>query len=267
MDTLSFSYTPLTNIPSVSENDTTSITSYINRLFVLAVVIGAILAVVKITIGGFKYMMSDVITDKSAAKKDITGALLGLGIVLSTFLVLYTIYPNLVNTNILGGGRTLQTGGGTLESQAQQPADGGAACNKNDPDFNECMGKTCPLGVTSEGACVTDCDVTNATCMAAKCGAAGVYPDGRDTNNIPKWKCGGGDENTDDEEDSSEELDTADDNNSDNTATNLPGLCPIDGVGNASAARDVCSNECERVGGVPQIVGTHPNRAIACNPS
>jgi hypothetical protein len=75
--------------------------SYFNRLYMVAVAIGAILAFIKISIAGVKWSMSDVVTDKSSAREDIKGALLGLAILLIPFIVLNTIYDGLVRLNVL----------------------------------------------------------------------------------------------------------------------------------------------------------------------
>ena len=46
----------------------------LNNIFLLAISAAAIFAVIKIIIGGVKYMLSDVVTTKESAKKDIKGA-------------------------------------------------------------------------------------------------------------------------------------------------------------------------------------------------
>lgn len=95
-------YQPLTGIPGVTDTGgNTSLAGYVNALFILSVVAGALLAVIKIALGGFQYMMSDIITSKESAKRDITGALLGLGILLASVTILFTINKDLVNLNIL----------------------------------------------------------------------------------------------------------------------------------------------------------------------
>lgn len=91
-------YIPLAGIPGVTSGSV-NLTSYINALFLLSISLGAMIGVIKIGLGGFKYMMSEVVTSKEDARKDITGALIGLGILLSTFVVLYAINPELVNMN------------------------------------------------------------------------------------------------------------------------------------------------------------------------
>ncbi len=121
-------YKPLVGIPGLPSDSTRSLSGYINIVYLLTVSIGALLAFLKITIAGVKYAMSDVITDKGEAKKDIMGALFGLAILLIPFIVLNTIYGGLVNLDILGGatrvnvstspsgGGAVQVGSGDLEN-------------------------------------------------------------------------------------------------------------------------------------------------------
>lgn len=95
-------YTPLTTIPGVT-NAGGGLVGYIQALFLLSISVGALLAVIKIAIGGFQYMMTDVVTSKENARRDIFGALIGLGILLASVLVLTTIYPDLVRLDIFTG--------------------------------------------------------------------------------------------------------------------------------------------------------------------
>ena len=94
-------YTPLIGIPGLATGQGTGLASYLNRLYIITIGIGAIIAFIKIAMAGVKWSMSDVITDKGAAKEDIKGALLGLAILLIPFIVLNTIYPGLTSLNIL----------------------------------------------------------------------------------------------------------------------------------------------------------------------
>jgi hypothetical protein len=82
-----------------------------------------VLAVLKITIAGVKYMLSDVVTSKESAKKDIQGALFGLLIVLAAVIILNTINPSLsrfaifytgVTGELIQGDGASDTGGGTV---------------------------------------------------------------------------------------------------------------------------------------------------------
>ena len=90
-------YTPLVGIPGVSGGN---FDSYINAMYGLAISIAALLAVIKIIIAGVKWMMTDVVTSKSEAKKDIQGALLGLLVVLAAVLILTVINPQISNSTL-----------------------------------------------------------------------------------------------------------------------------------------------------------------------
>ncbi len=93
-------YVPLVGLPQVAGTGQ-GLAAYFNQLYMVTIAIGAILAFIKISIAGVKWSLSDVVTDKGDAKKDINGALLGLAILLIPFIVLNTIYPGLTNLNIL----------------------------------------------------------------------------------------------------------------------------------------------------------------------
>ncbi len=94
------SYKPLVGIPGLDPNNL-STAGYINALYILSISVAAFLAVVRIILAGVQYMLSDVVTDKGAAKKQIQGALLGLLIVLGAVLILETINPKLTDFTAL----------------------------------------------------------------------------------------------------------------------------------------------------------------------
>lgn len=73
---------------------------YINLLYVTSISIASLLAVIKIIIAGLKYMLSDVVTTKGDALKDIRTSLLGLILIISAVLVLNVINPNLTKLDI-----------------------------------------------------------------------------------------------------------------------------------------------------------------------
>ena len=85
-------YVQIVNIPNVNPGD---INTYMNSLYVLAITIAALLAVIKIVIAGVKWMTTDIVTSKGDAKKDIQGALLGLLIILSVVLIIEVINPDI----------------------------------------------------------------------------------------------------------------------------------------------------------------------------
>ena len=88
-------YQPLAGIPGVTTGTQPSFAAYVNALYSLAITGAAMFAVIKIVLAGVKYMTSSLVSGKEDAKGDILGALLGLLIILGTFLILNTINPNL----------------------------------------------------------------------------------------------------------------------------------------------------------------------------
>ncbi len=93
-------YQPLVGIPGV-DNAASNFNQYINQLYFVSISIAALLAVIKIIIGGVKWMLTDVVTQKSDAKNDIRSALLGLLLIIAAVLILGTINPQLTNLSVL----------------------------------------------------------------------------------------------------------------------------------------------------------------------
>ena len=86
----------LVGIPGLNP-DNLSTAGYINALYILSISVAAFLAVARIILAGVQYVLTDIVPAKDAARKQITGALLGLLIVISAVLVLETINPQLTN--------------------------------------------------------------------------------------------------------------------------------------------------------------------------
>lgn len=83
-------------LPGFSTTDNLTLSDLINTLYFISISLAGILAVIKIIIAGLKYALSDVVTNKSDAIRDIRGALIGLIIVISAVLVLTIINPSIV---------------------------------------------------------------------------------------------------------------------------------------------------------------------------
>lgn len=92
-------YCPLTALPGISKDATTpnvNINTYIPGVIKLIIGIAGALAVLRIMMGGIKYMTSDAFESKSDAKETINNALIGLLLAISAYIILYTLNPNLV---------------------------------------------------------------------------------------------------------------------------------------------------------------------------
>jgi hypothetical protein len=73
---------------------------FLNMLVFACVAIAAVLAVVMVAVGGFKYMTTDSMFAMGSAKEQITNAIVGLLIVLAAVLILRTINADLVSMKI-----------------------------------------------------------------------------------------------------------------------------------------------------------------------
>ena len=84
---------------SCSGND--CLTTLLNNSFKAAITLGAVLAVLRIAWAGYLYMASDIWSTKGEAKDILQNAVIGLLILLSIYLVLAQINPQLLNLNFL----------------------------------------------------------------------------------------------------------------------------------------------------------------------
>jgi hypothetical protein len=91
-------FTPLVGIPGI--DPAAGFNQYINALYAISISVAGLLAVIKIIIAGIKYTMSEVVTQKSDAKSEIQGALVGLIIVVSAVIVLNQINPQLTQSTL-----------------------------------------------------------------------------------------------------------------------------------------------------------------------
>lgn len=91
-------YEPLVGIPGIDAGS--DFNAYINALYKLSIALAALLAVIKIIVAGAKWMLTDLISSKEEAKKDIEGAVFGLLVIIAAVLILETINPQLTKTNV-----------------------------------------------------------------------------------------------------------------------------------------------------------------------
>jgi type IV secretory pathway VirB2 component (pilin) len=86
-------FKPLVGIPGVDNPE--NFDQYLQAIYATAIGLAALLAVIKIVIAGVKWMVTDIVTAKGDAKKDIEGAVFGLLVILGAVLILYIINPNI----------------------------------------------------------------------------------------------------------------------------------------------------------------------------
>jgi len=104
-------YVPLSPLPGDGGViDTTDPASYFARMFAIFVGLAAVIAVIMLVICGFQYMTSDAISSKESAKKRCWAAILGLGLILISWIILNTINPNLLKLPFASLQNTLKQG-------------------------------------------------------------------------------------------------------------------------------------------------------------
>ncbi|MES2315150.1 MAG: pilin [Patescibacteria group bacterium] len=74
--------------------------AYLNIMIKIFIGLCAVMAVVMIVMGGIEYMTSELISSKEAGRDRITNAVLGLILALGSYALLYTINPDLLNTDV-----------------------------------------------------------------------------------------------------------------------------------------------------------------------
>ncbi len=80
---------------------------YLNWVINLFIGLCAVAAVVMLVIAGIEYSSSELISTKAAAIERIKGAIFGLVLALTSWTLLYTINPDLLNSDVEMGGVTL----------------------------------------------------------------------------------------------------------------------------------------------------------------
>ncbi len=100
-------FVPLADIGNQSNKlgqlyDSPDLGTYVNRLFLFALSIGAILAVVRLMWAGYLYMGSgDMWSSKGKAREVFGDVVIGLLLLLAIYLILYQINPDILKLNIL----------------------------------------------------------------------------------------------------------------------------------------------------------------------
>lgn len=98
-------YTLLEKLPDIggtSEVTAPDLSQYLQWVFVFAISIAGILAVLMIVVGGIQYITAYGNPGKaSAGRERITQALLGLLLAVTAWLILYTINPDFIKGTLL----------------------------------------------------------------------------------------------------------------------------------------------------------------------
>jgi hypothetical protein len=169
-------YKLLAPFPTLTQTEGVPFPVYLKALVVLIVGLSIIFAVIMIVIGGIEYVMAAVPSAKSDGKKKIMGAIGGLILAIFSYLLLYTINPdltlvglNLRSVTVGGGGggggggdkddkklcvstvkpscsescKSYSTTADCATAQAVEQSKGLKNCGSEDAGDKECISKTC----------------------------------------------------------------------------------------------------------------------------
>lgn len=102
-------YIPLEYLPGAGQpNQPVDLQTYSSALLRIGVILAAILAVIMITIGGIRYITAgSSLNSTEEARNMIKQALIGLLVVLFSYLLLYTINPDILKNGL--NLKTIQT--------------------------------------------------------------------------------------------------------------------------------------------------------------
>ena len=94
-------FVPLQTVGGViEEGQEQELGDFLNGVFRIGVGAAALLAVLMITIGGFEYMTSTIPGVKADGKSRIVGAILGLLLILLSWLILNIINPDILSFDL-----------------------------------------------------------------------------------------------------------------------------------------------------------------------
>jgi hypothetical protein len=94
-------YTPLEPLKGSDMTPYNSLPAYLALVFNILLSIGATIAIVTIVISGITYMVSEVVNKKAEARRRMLASVIGLLLLLTCWLILNTINPNLVNLALI----------------------------------------------------------------------------------------------------------------------------------------------------------------------
>ena len=174
-------YIPLEPLPNVPQDGSATFCTLLNGLFRLLIIIGGLLAVGSFVYAGVMYMVSEATGTKSAARKGIETSMWGLLLLISSYIILNTINPQLIScNNALNPINGLQTiaGGQTQTTPIFATQVDGVAITPTilPPDNNAAVTavRNAPTGMSTAAqlaAASADVAAATAVCLAAPGGA------------------------------------------------------------------------------------------------
>lgn len=155
------SYVPLAPLPGTytgsAGSETTDLSTYLSGIIKLLIALGALMSIFVTILGGVQYVASGITPSaKQDAKNRITNALIGLTLILTSYLILNSINPELVNLKF-----ELPVVSVAIPEEVTgacpSPNDSSADCCPSGVSCVACSGCSEVTGVTNKGCGVGVC--------------------------------------------------------------------------------------------------------------
>jgi len=142
---------------------------YLNLMIKIFIGLCAVLAMIMIVMGGIEWMTSELPGNKEHGKERIQGAVFGLVLALGAWTLIYTINPNILNTDL----SSLQTANVTVGMPEQETASSAVTSDGTPPSGPTNL---CSAGIkqTSSGMYACGSIASNVDGMLAAAKAAGM---------------------------------------------------------------------------------------------
>ena len=159
-------YTPLAPLPGTftgaTGSETTNLSTYLGGMLKLLIALGAGVSILVAIIGGTQYVVAGIAPSaKQDAKERILNALIGLTLVLTSYLILNSINPGLVQFNFslppIGTSPAPTTPTTPTGGVCPSPNDASAACCPTGIACQACSGCSVVSGVQNKGCDATVC--------------------------------------------------------------------------------------------------------------
>ena len=135
-------YVPLEPIPGANQTGMGDFASFLSSLFKVLLSLGALIAVATLVFGGIMYMTNEAAGQKEMGKERMKAAIYGLLLLAGSWLILYTINPNLLNFSLTIGQPNTATQTTTTNTPAASSAQNYSASSAVGQDWAQGLGVT-----------------------------------------------------------------------------------------------------------------------------
>lgn len=166
-------FTPQAPIPGI---DYGSLEGFLSSIYKVGIGFVGILALVQLIRGGVMYMISGAVDQKGAAKLIITDAFIGLALALGSYLIIYTINPNLLKVSLPKAPPKTNISGGLPSTASSTPSTSPIPEGAKEGLISKCMGYPELQSHIDNGYGCIDVPEEKGTCTTAGEGYFRCYP-------------------------------------------------------------------------------------------